>query len=144
MKMIDIGKKNVTLREAIVEGKVSLNSAVVAAIKENRIPKGNVLQTAKLAGILAAKKTPETIPLCHPIAIEYVNIDFSVGKKEIRIVTTVRGRAKTGVEMEAFTATAIAGLTIYDMCKFLDRTITISEIRLLKKSGGKSGTYERK
>ena len=141
MKMIDIGEKNVTLREAVVEGKVFLKPEVILAIKEKKIPKGDVLETAKLAGILAAKKTSEIVPLCHPIPIEYVGIEFSDGKDKIEIVATVRGRAKTGVEMEAFTATAAAALTIYDMCKSLDRGATISGIRLLKKSGGKSGEY---
>lgn len=144
MKMIDVGKKEITERKAIVEGKVLLKPSVILAIKRKRIPKGDVLEAAKLAGIIAAKKTPYLIPLCHPIPIEYVNIEFSLGKKEIKIMTTVKGRAKTGVEMEAFTATAVSALTIYDMCKFLDRGIAISDIRLLKKTGGKSGTYIKK
>jgi cyclic pyranopterin phosphate synthase len=142
--MIDIGKKEITEREAVVKGKVLLKPSVLLAIKKKRIPKGDVLGAAKLAGILAAKRTSSLIPLCHPISIEYVNIDFSLGKSQISIKTTVRGKARTGVEMEAFTATAVSALTIYDMCKGLDRGITISQIRLLKKTGGKSGTYERK
>lgn len=142
--MIDIGKKEVTEREAVVEGKVFMKPSVVQTIKKKKIPKGDVLEAARLAGILAAKKTPYLIPLCHPIPIEYVNIEFILRNKQIRIVTTVRGRTKTGVEMEAFAATAICALTIYDMCKPLDREISISEIRLLKKTGGKSGTYIRK
>ena len=144
MKMIDISKKVVTEREAVVEGRVYLKASVIQAIKEKKIPKGDVLEAAKLAGILAAKRTPDLLPLCHPIPIEYVAIDFSFGKKYIGITTTVKGRAKTGVEMEGFAATAIASLTIYDMCKALDRGATISEIRLVKKSGGKSGVYKRK
>ena len=144
MKMIDIGKKKITEREAVVEGKILLSPSVILAIKKKEIPKGDVLEAAKLAGILAAKKVPFLIPLCHPIPIEYVGIEFSLSKREIRIETAVKGQAKTGVEMEAFTATAVACLTIYDMCKSLDRGATISEIKLLKKTGGKSGAYARK
>lgn len=142
--MVDIGDKEVTLREAAVEGAVALKPKVLLAIKRNRIPKGNVLEAARLAGIFAAKKTADLIPLCHPIPIDYANIEFSLTRDMIRIKTTVRGRARTGVEMEAFTATAVAALTIYDMCKALDREAEISAIRLIKKTGGKSGTYERK
>ena len=128
----------------IFEGTVFVNPNVIERIKSGKIPKGDVLGTAKLAGILAAKKTPDLLPLCHPIPIEYINIEFLPGNSQIKIRTVVKGRAKTGVEMEAFTATAVSALTIYDMCKSLDRGATISEIKLLKKSGGKSGRYERK
>lgn len=143
MKMVDITDKEITEREAIVEGIVSLKPKVILTIKKNKIPKGDVLEAAKLAGILAAKKTPFIIPLCHPIAIEYVDIDFFLKKDKIKITTTVHGQTKTGVEMEAFVATCVAALTIYDMCKPLDRDIVISEIKLLKKTGGRSGTYLR-
>lgn len=142
--MIDIGKKKITSREAVAEGKIILKTDVLTAIKKERIPKGNVLEAARLAGILAAKKTPDIIPLCHPLPIEYVGIDFSIERNSITIITTVRGMAKTGFEMESLTATAIAALTIYDMCKPLDKAIIISSIRLLKKMGGKSGAYIRK
>ncbi len=144
MKMIDVGSKDATLREAVVEGLVILKPKVLLAIKGDRIPKGDVLEAAKLAGIFAAKKTAGLIPLCHPIPIDYVSIEFSLSKDRIKISTTVCGRAKTGVEMEAFTATAVAALTIYDMCKALDRDAEISAIRLIKKTGGKSGAYFRK
>jgi len=144
MKMVDIGSKEVTQREAFVEGTVSLDPKVIMAIRKNKIPKGDCLEAARLAGILAAKKTPALIPLCHPIAIEYVQINFLTGKNQIRITAIVRAKAKTGVEMEALTATAVAALTIYDMCKPLDKNIVISGIKLLKKTGGKSGTYIRK
>jgi len=143
MKMIDIGEKKVTLREAIVEGKITLKPKIIELIKKNKIPKGNVLEAAKIAGILAAKKTPEIIPLCHPIPIEFMAVDISLGKNEIKIKATVRGEAKTGVEMEAFTAVAVSALTIYDMCKALDREMVIKEIKLIKKSGGKTGDYYR-
>lgn len=142
--MIDIGKKETTKREAVAEGKVYLKSEVIKLIKENRIPKGNVLETARLAGILAAKKTPELVPLCHPIPLEFVDIEFFLKDKEIKIRVTVKGEAKTGFEMEALTAVSIACLTIYDMCKPIDKDIVISEIKLIKKTGGKSGAYERR
>ena len=141
MSMVDVGSKKVTKREAVAEGVVSLKAATIVALKKKRIPKGDVLEAARLAGIMAAKRTPSLIPLCHPISIEYVDIDFSISKSAVKITATVRGEAKTGFEMEALTATSIAALTIYDMCKPLDKEIVISEIKLLKKSGGKSGTY---
>jgi cyclic pyranopterin phosphate synthase len=144
MKMISISEKEVTNREAVVEGKVSLKPSVILDIKNKKIPKGDVIEAAKLAGIFAAKRTSDLLPLCHPIPLEYVFVDFYFGEEEITITTTVRSHTKTGVEMEAFTATSVACLTIYDMCKSLDRAGTISGIRLLKKSGGKSGVYERK
>lgn len=143
LQMVDITGKEVTEREAIVEGMVSLKPEVILAIKKQRVPKGNVLEAARLAGILAAKKTPFIIPLCHPIPIEYAGIDFSLTKNRIKVIALVRAKAKTGVEMEALTAVSIACLTIYDMCKPLDKDITISGIKLVKKTGGKSGTYLR-
>ena len=144
MGMIDISEKEVTQREAIVEARIFLKAKLIELIKKGKIPKGNVLEAAKLAGIIAAKKTSELIPLCHPIPIEYVHIDFQLGKNQIKVTTIVRGNAKTGVEMEAFVATTTACLTIYDMCKGLDRDIVISQIKLMRKTGGKSGAYARK
>ncbi len=144
MKMIDVGAKEVTTREAVAEGTVFLSQAVMKEIRDKNIKKGDVLEAAKLAGILAAKKTPDIVPLCHPIPLEYVNIEFSLSETDVRITTTVRGRAKTGVEMEALTATSAAALTIYDMCKYLDKGFTIGDIQLIKKTGGKSGTYMRR
>jgi len=141
--MIDIGEKEVTQREAIVEARVLLKAKLIELIKKCKIPKGNVLEAAKLAGIIAAKKTSELIPLCHPIPIEYAQIDFQLGKNQIKVTTIVRGSAKTGVEMEAFVASSIACLTIYDMCKGLDRDIVISQMKLMRKTGGKSGVYVR-
>lgn len=143
MRMIDIREKAITRREAVVHGKVILKPSVLLAIKKKSIPKGDVLGAAKFAGIVAAKKTHELIPLCHPIPVEYVDINFSIGKREIKIETVVRGNAKTGVEMEAFMATSVSALTIYDMCKSMDRGAEISEIKLIKKIGGKSGIWER-
>lgn len=144
MQMIDIGQKQHTQREAVVCGEVCIKPSVITLIKKNGIPKGNVLEAAKIAGILAVKKTPDLLPLCHPIPIEYANIEFIVQKNKIKIMATVKGVAKTGVEMEAFAGTAVAALTIYDMCKAFDRAIIISDIKLMKKSGGKSGTFRRR
>lgn len=142
--MIDISSKKITERTAVAEGLIFLKLEVIKLIQAKRIPKGDVLEAAKIAGILAAKKTPEIIPLCHPIPIESVKVDFAVKDKQITIKAAVKGQAKTGFEMEALTAVSIAALTIYDMCKPLDKDIVISEIKLLKKSGGKSGTYVRR
>jgi len=143
MGMIDIGDKKITNREAIVEAKICLSASVIKLIRRKKIPKGDVLESARIAGILAAKKTSELIPFCHPIPIEYVDIKVSLKNKEVEIKTTVRGRAKTGVEMEAFTACAVAAITVYDMCKAFDRDAVIKSIMLLKKSGGKSGDFVR-
>src|SRR3989338_2115156 len=143
MGMIDIGNKDVTLREAVVEARVCLNASVIKLIRRKKIPKGDVLETARVAGIIAAKKTAELIPFCHPIPIDYVGIKISLKNREAEIRATVRGLTKTGVEMEAFTACAIAAVTVYDMCKAFDRDAVIKSIMLLKKSGGKSGTYIR-
>lgn len=142
--MIDISAKKITERAAVAEGLVFLKPEVIKLIQAGKIPKGDVLETAKIAGILAAKKTPEIIPLCHPIPIESVRLDFAVNDKQITITAAVKGQAKTGFEMEALTAVSAAALTIYDMCKPLDKDMVISEIKLLRKSGGKSGTYVRK
>jgi len=144
MEMVDISEKNVSERAAVVEGVIYLKPQVLKLIAGKKIPKGDVLEAARLAGILAAKKTPELIPLCHPIPLEFAGLEFSLKKDRIIILTTIKGSAKTGMEMEALTATSIAALTIYDMCKPLDKDIVISKIRLLKKTGGKSGTYVRK
>ena len=144
MKMIDVGEKEITTREAVAEGRIILSETVIKEIRDKNIKKGDVLEAAKLAGILAAKKTPEIVPLCHPIPLEYVSVEFLLSDVEVAITATVRGKAKTGVEMEALTAVSAAALTIYDMCKYLDKGFTLSGIQLLKKTGGKSGTYLRK
>jgi len=139
--MVDVGKKDITRREAVAQGRVLLKPSVITAIKKKKIHKGDVLEAARLSGIMAVKKTPDIIPLCHPLSIECVEVDFSLTAKEIKIKAKVKAEAKTGVEMEALTAVAVSALTIYDMCKPLDKGIMISGIRLLKKTGGKSGTY---
>lgn len=144
--MVDIGEKPITKRTAVAEGKLFLKKETLKAILGNRIPKGNVLHTAKLAGIMAAKKTAWLIPLCHPLEITHADIDFSWNKtkREITVKSTVSCLGRTGVEMESLTAVAVSCLTIYDMCKPIDKDIVIGEIKLLRKTGGKSGTYERK
>jgi len=142
--MIDIGKKKITDRKAVAEAKVFLKASVIEAIRKKTIPKGDVLEAARLAGILAAKKTSSLLPLCHPIPIDHVTIVISLRKKMLLIQVTVKGQAKTGFEMEALTAASVSALTVYDMCKPLDKEIVISDILLTGKTGGKSGTYVRK
>ena len=142
--MIDISLKAPTLREAMAGASVIMPPKVISLIKKDKVPKGNVLEQARAAGILSAKQTPYLLPFCHPIPLEHVQIDFRISRDRIRITTTVKAQAKTGVEMEALVAAAICALTVYDMCKPLDKDIVISEMRLLKKSGGKSGVYVRK
>jgi len=142
VKMIDISKKSITLREAVVQARISLNPQTIKRIKAKLIPKGDVLTVAKVAGILAAKRVDELIPLCHPLGIEHVEIDFVLGGKSILIKVRCKTKAKTGVEMEAMTAACVAALTIYDMCKSIDRGAQIQQIKLLEKKGGRSGHYK--
>ncbi len=143
--MVDISSKKKTLRTAIAEASVFMSTAVFDAIQDGGVAKGDVLGTARLAGIMAVKKTPELIPLSHPLALHYVAIDFEQNRAtgQVRILCTVRAYERTGVEMEAMTGASVAALTIYDMCKGSDKSISISDIRLLFKEGGKSGTYQR-
>jgi cyclic pyranopterin phosphate synthase len=140
-KMVDISAKAATQRRAVAKGLVRMKPATLDLIKKGQTKKGEVLATAQLAGIMAAKQTPNLIPLCHPIPIEEVTVDFSLDPKNsaIEITATARSTGKTGVEMEALTAAAVAALTIYDMAKAVDRGIRIENIRLVEKSGGKSG-----
>ena len=144
--MVDVSSKPETVREATAQCKVIMQPETYQLISDNKVKKGNVLETARLAGIMAAKKTSELIPLCHPLPITHTQIDFfSEGDgKTIRIEATVRVVGKTGVEMEALVAASLAGLTIYDMCKSYDRGISISDLCLIRKSGGKSGTFVKK
>ena len=140
-KMVDVSGKAETERVAIAKGLVRMQAATLKRIKEGRGEKGDVLAVAKLAGIMAAKETSSLIPLCHPIPIDEVKIDFGLDEKNstVAITTTVKSTGKTGVEMEALTATALAALTVYDMVKGVERGVRIENIRLVKKSGGKSG-----
>lgn len=143
-KMVDVSDKEETLREAVVRGSVFMSPETFKKITSGKIAKGDVLSVAKVAGIMAAKKTAEIIPMCHPLNLTHVEINFIPFKKESRIdiESKVKIKAKTGVEMEGFVAVAAAGLTIYDMCKAIDRGMVISNIHLVKKTGGKSGTFE--
>ena len=143
-RMVDVGEKAVTRREAVAESTVRMLPATLSMITEDRAPKGDVFATARIAGIMAAKRTSELIPMCHPIDIESVQVDIEAVRPDaVRIVATVRCDYKTGVEMEALTSASVAALTVYDMVKAVDRGMTIQNTRLLKKSGGKSGLYER-
>ncbi len=141
-KMVDITEKPDTHRQAVARGLVRMQPTTLELIKKGAMAKGDVLSVAQLAGIMAAKQTPDLIPLCHPLLIGDVGIEFNIDEKEstVEIMTIVESTGKTGVEMEALTATAIAALTIYDMCKAVDRGMRIENIRLVRKSGGKSGT----
>jgi cyclic pyranopterin phosphate synthase len=144
-RMVDVAAKAVTRRECVARAEVRMASATAALISEGRLPKGDVLATARIAGIQAAKRTHEWIPLAHPLALDAVSVDLApeAGAGRVRIEARVRAHARTGVEMEALVAVAAAGLTIYDMCKAIDRGITLEGVRLVRKSGGKSGTWQR-
>jgi len=143
--MVDVSQKEPTMRTAVAAADIQLTPAIVAAIQAGSSSKGDVLGVARLAGIAAAKKTPDLIPLSHPLAIHHVAIDFRVESESGRIeaTATVKAFERTGVEMEAMTAAAVAALTVYDMCKGADKSIRIENIRLLYKEGGKSGVYRR-
>ena len=146
VRMVDVTAKKPTVRTAVAGGTIRMNPETFDLIQSQKVKKGNVLETARIAGIMAAKKTSELIPMCHPLNITHIQIDFSPDGSAscMGIEATVRAIDQTGVEMEAITAVSVAALTIYDMCKAHDKEMTISNIRLLKKSGGKSGTYTRK
>lgn len=141
--MIDLGPKEKTYRLAKAQAFVKLSREILKKIKNKEIPKGNVLEMAKTASIFAAKNTPQLIPLCHIIEIEYANTEFIFKTEGILIESKVSAHAKTGVEMEALTACTVAALTIYDMCKMFSKEIEIQNICLLEKTGGKSGTYKK-
>ena len=145
VRMVDVTGKDVTQRVAVAQGVVTMRAETLAAIAEGQIPKGDVLTMARIAGIMAAKKTSELIPMCHPLNISGVEVKLTPRQSppSVEIEATVRITGKTGVEMEALTAVSVAGLTIYDMCKAVDREMTVGEIRLMHKSGGKSGTFVR-
>ncbi len=146
VRMVDVTEKKASLRIAAAQATICMKPDTFEKIQNQTIKKGNVLETARIAGVMAAKKTSALIPMCHPLNITHANIDFFPDQKKslIRIEAGVRLVGQTGVEMEALTAVAIAALTIYDMCKSYDREMVISDLYLLKKSGGKSGSYTRK
>ncbi len=143
-RMVDVSDKAATEREATAEAIVTLSAEAFEAIRDGNAPKGDVLAAARIAGIMAAKKTPELIPLCHPIALTKANVDFELmaDRNAVRILARAKTTGPTGVEMEALTAASIAALTIYDMVKAIDRAAVIESVRLLEKSGGKSGVYK--
>ena len=143
--MVDVTHKAPTLRTATAQGVISMQPATFEKIMGQAVKKGNVLETARIAGIMAAKKTPDLIPMCHPLNVTHAQVDFfpEAAADAIRIEANVRIVDQTGVEMEALTAVCVAALTIYDMCKAIDKAMTISDICLLKKTGGKSGTFSR-
>ena len=142
--MVDVGAKDETVREATAAGRVLMEEATLALIQSRGVKKGDVLSVAQLAGIMAAKRTPDLIPLCHPLPLTSVNVTLEAvaAPPAIEITATCKLKGRTGVEMEALTAVGVAALTVYDMCKAVDRGMQITDIRLLKKTGGKSGTYE--
>lgn len=143
-KMVDVSVKDDTVRDAVVSGGVRMKPETLDKIKQNQLKKGDVLAVARVAGIMAAKKTPDLIPLCHPILVSDIGVSFEyIGDDFIRITATAKSTGKTGVEMEAMVAASVSALTIYDMCKAIDRGMTIEQVCLEKKSGGKSGTYTR-
>ena len=142
IRMVDVGEKPVTKRQAVAKGRVLMQAKTLKLLKQGKLPKGDVLAAARVAGIMAAKETYRLIPLCHPLLIDDVNMEFTLDEKAsaVEIMATVKGSGRTGFEMEALTAVAIGALTIYDMCKTVDQTLWLGDIRLTKKSGGKSGT----
>lgn len=141
--MVDVSAKADTIREAVAEGRIIMSAEALAAIREGSAKKGDVLATARIAGIMAAKKTAELIPLCHPLMLSKVTVDFAFEDDGIRATALVRLTGQTGVEMEAMTAVSVALLTIYDMAKALDKAMVIGDIALLTKTGGKSGDWQR-
>jgi len=142
--MVDVSRKRESLRTATAKGSVVMRPQTLARIAEGRMKKGDVLAVARLAGIMAAKRTPDLIPLCHPLPLSAVTVDLALDRKRsaVDITATCKLKGRTGVEMEAMTAVAVAALTVYDMCKAVDRAMRLTDIRLVHKSGGKSGTYE--
>ncbi|MEP7340334.1 MAG: cyclic pyranopterin monophosphate synthase MoaC [Acidobacteriota bacterium] len=143
IKMVDVGTKAITNRTAEASGFVKMSPATIAAIRERRTPKGDPLETARLAGIMAAKRTAELIPLCHSLALSHADVQITLTDEGARIDATTSTSAQTGVEMEALTAVSVAALTLYDMCKAIDRGMVIGDIRLERKTGGRSGEWTR-
>jgi len=143
IRMVDTGDKPVTARRAVASARVLMSPETVKAVEERRTPKGDPLDAARLAGIMAAKRTADLIPLCHPLPLTHIDVQASVGKEGVLLRAEVSTNAQTGVEMEALTAVSVAALTIYDMCKALEKGMTITDVQLETKTGGKSGDYHR-
>lgn len=142
-RMVDVSAKQVTVREARASGVFRTTAEVIGLLRADDLPKGDALAVARIAGIAAAKRTPELIPLCHPVAIHGVTVDLEVGAECVTITATVRTADRTGVEMEALTSVAAAGLTLYDMVKAVDRSAVLTDLRLERKSGGRRGEWDR-
>lgn len=142
-RMVDVSGKGVTAREAVAAGRVLVSSEVVALLRGAGVPKGDTLAVARLAGIMGAKQTSTLIPLCHPLALSAVSVELEVTDDAVEIAATVRTTDRTGVEMEALTAVAVAGLTVIDMVKAVDKRASVTDVRLVRKSGGKSGDFSR-
>jgi cyclic pyranopterin phosphate synthase len=143
VRMVDTGDKQITPRRAVASARVLMKRETVAALREHRTPKGDPLEAARLAGIMAAKRTADLIPLCHPLPLTHVDVQAWVEDDGVSLTAEVSTNAQTGVEMEALTAVSVAALTVYDMCKALEKGMTITGIRLESKTGGKSGNYHR-
>jgi len=143
-RMVDVGDKPVTAREALARGEITMSATALRLIRKGALAKGDPLQAARLAGIMAAKKTAELIPLCHPLPLTHISVDLTPIRRGYRIEARVRTASQTGVEMEALTAVAVAALTIYDMAKAVDKAMVIGDICLIEKKGGRSGHYLRK
>ena len=143
IRMVDSGGKEISSRRAVASARVLMKSETVDALRQHRSPKGDPLETARVAGIMAAKKTAELIPLCHPLPLTHIDIQVQIEDDGIALTADVSTNAQTGVEMEALTAVSVAALTIYDMCKALEKSIVITDIVLERKTGGKSGDYQR-
>ena len=142
-RMVDVGDKPVTTRTAVASGFVRMAADTVEAIRERRTPKGDPLEVARLAGIMAAKRTSELIPLCHTLPLNHADVQLDLRADGVAIIATASTESKTGVEMEALTAASVAALTVYDMCKAIDKAMVISDVRLESKTGGRSGDYKR-
>ena len=142
-RMVDVSAKDVTVREARASGRVLLSADAIAALRAGEVPKGDALAVARIAGIQAAKRTPDLVPLCHPIAIHAVTVDLQVGDGDVEIAATVRTADRTGVEMEALTSVAVAALALIDMVKAIDPAAVISDVRVDEKTGGKTGPWRR-
>jgi cyclic pyranopterin monophosphate synthase len=141
-RMVDVGGKAETRRVAIAEGRIAMSGEALAGIRDGAVPKGDVLAAARIAGIMAAKKTAELIPLCHPLPLDAVTVDFAIEEDAVKVTASASLSGKTGVEMEALTATSVALLTIYDMAKAIDKAMVIGGVRLIEKRGGKSGDWK--
>jgi cyclic pyranopterin monophosphate synthase len=143
VRMVDTGNKQITSRRAVASARVLMRTETVSALRDHRTPKGDPLETARLAGIMAAKRTADLIPLCHPLPLTHIDVRATLVDDGVALEAEVSTNAQTGVEMEALTAVSVAALTIYDMCKALEKGMTITDIRLEHKTGGKSGDYKR-